>query len=473
MIDKKKIIVLGGGIGGLSAGYFLACTGKFEVTVLEKAPDIGGICGSFQHNGFVLDYGAHKIYSVIPGILDEILGLMGNRLIRIPKKNRIHLRGHLLDYPLKLGSLSKALGTATFLKLGFGYALTFLKGLFDKSPASSYEEYIIKRFGRGTYKLVFEPLADKVWGDPSTLHPDMASTRIPASGGMDVILRLLGIKKESAETSADFFYYPRKGFKDLPLALKEKIEEMGGKVLTNADPTDLKKSNGNITGINATVNNQSSFFPCDYMVSSIPLLSLGQLVFSNYDQEFNSAVKKLEFRHVILIYIFVKKSLILEDQWIFFPERQFIFSRIFEQKQMNPELGPPDRTAICCDFTCTEESWQWRADDNELINKCIEGLKIGGFIQDADVTDHLVIRFRNFYPRYDQNYIEKLQKVTEKLRQVDNLLLSGRIGMYNYNNADHCLDMGKFIADNLEKGKDIKRIWEELSRRVADYKIVD
>jgi phytoene dehydrogenase-like protein len=67
--EKKKIVILGAGIGGLSAGYFLARTGDYEVTILEKAPVIGGLCGSFELDGFTLDYGAHKIYSVIPGVL--------------------------------------------------------------------------------------------------------------------------------------------------------------------------------------------------------------------------------------------------------------------------------------------------------------------------------------------------------------------------------------------------------------------
>lgn len=473
MSNKKKVVVLGGGIGGLSAGYFLARTGKFEVTLLEKAPNIGGVCGSFQHNGFVLDYGAHKIYSVIPGIMDEIKDLMGDRLITVPKKNRIFLRGHLLDYPLKLGNLATALGIGTFLKLGFGYALTFIGGFFDKSPSSSYKGYIIKRFGRGTYELVFEPLADKVWGDPSSLHPDMARTRIPASGGLDVILRLLGIKKESVKTSAEFFYYPKGGFRDLPETFREKIEEMGGKVLMNVNLIDVEKSNGKITGITAAVDNKSYNFPCEYVISSIPLSALGQLIFSNSDEELNSTLNKLEYRHVILIYVFVRKPLILEDQWIFFPERQFIFSRIFEQKQMNPELGPQDKTAICCDFTCTEDSWQWKAGDEEITKKCVDGLVKGGFIQGDDVTDHLVIRFPNFYPRYDLRYVEKVEKVAQKLKQVNNLLLTGRIGMYNYNNADHCVDMGKFIAESLGKGEGVSQIWKAISNRVANYKIVD
>jgi protoporphyrinogen oxidase len=177
LTQKQKIVVLGAGIGGLSAAYFLAKTGKYEVTVLEKAPLTGGLCASFEYNDFTLDYGAHKIYSLIPGVLDEIKTLMGDGLLELPKINHLYLRGHLVDYPLKLGNLAAVLGPTQFMRLGFGYALEFLRGLFSKTVPQSYEEYMIQRFGRPAYELVFQPLAEKVWGDPASLHPEMARAR--------------------------------------------------------------------------------------------------------------------------------------------------------------------------------------------------------------------------------------------------------------------------------------------------------
>ncbi len=65
----KKVVVLGGGVGGLSVAWMLARTGQFHVTVIEKESSIGGMCGTFKYKDFYLDYGAHKIYSVIPGIM--------------------------------------------------------------------------------------------------------------------------------------------------------------------------------------------------------------------------------------------------------------------------------------------------------------------------------------------------------------------------------------------------------------------
>ena len=472
-MQKEKVVILGAGIGGLSAGYFLTKTGRFEVTVLEKAPVVGGLCASFEYNDFTLDYGAHKIYSVIPGVLSEIQKLMGDRLLELPKKNRLFLRGHLVDYPLKLGNLATVLGFATFLKLGFGYAFELARGLVGSQPPKSYEEYMIQRFGRPAYELVFEPLADKVWGEPATLHPEMARARVPASGGLEVILKLLGIKKETAETNAEFFYYPRKGFGDFPTVMREYIEANGGQVLVNVDVNELVQANDNVTSVKGKVDGTPTEFKSDYVVSSIPLPILGRLALGEKETAFIGSVEDLQFRHLVLVYVFANRSLALEDQWIFLPERDYIFSRIFEQKQMNPELGPEDQTAICCDFTCDEDGWQWDASDEELAEKTIDGLVQGGFIERDEVRSYMVKRTRNFYPRYDLEYVDKMQRVSGQLQQVENLLLTGRIGMYNYNNSDHCVDMGRFIAENLAVGDAPVDIWNRLEKRVADYKIVD
>lgn len=471
--DKQKIVVLGGGVGGLAAGYFLARTGKYEVAVLEKETVVGGLCASFEHDGFVLDYGAHKLYSVIPGVLDEIRTLMGPRLLQLPKKNRLYLEGHLVDYPLQLGNLSRVLGPVRFFKLGLGYGIEIIKGLFQRGAPRSYEEYIIKRFGRPTYELVFEPLADKVWGDPATLHPEMARTRLPASGGAEVILKLLGLKKESAETNAEFFYYPRAGFGDWPQALAEGIRAHGGQVLTGVDVQSLEMKDGRVRSVRTQIGGQPKQFDCDYLVSSLPLPMLGHMIFGSTDPEFNKAAEGLQFRHLVLVYIFLKRPRVFEDQWIFFPQRNVVFSRLFEQKQMNPELGPADRTAITADFTASEGSELWTASDDDLAQRVVDGLVQTGFVKPEEVQSHLVVRKRNFYPRYDLQYADKMKFVSDKLRGVPNLLTTGRIGMYNYNNSDHCADMGRFIAEHLAAGEAAPQIWQNLERRVADYKIVD
>ena len=56
---KLDAIIVGSGIGGLSAGVILAKAGK-KVLILEQHDRIGGCCHTFIEKGFEFDVG--KIY---------------------------------------------------------------------------------------------------------------------------------------------------------------------------------------------------------------------------------------------------------------------------------------------------------------------------------------------------------------------------------------------------------------------------
>ncbi len=466
MENKKEVVILGGGSGGLAVAYYLSQTKFYNITILEKEPVIGGLCASFDHQGFKLDYGAHKLYSTLPGIMDEIEKIFDGHILKLPKKNKIFLRHDLLAYPLKLSNLTKVLGFFELFKLGLGFGLQQIKNLINPKTAHSYEDYMISRFGSPAYKLVFEPLANKVWGNPAGLHLDMAKTRVPASNAMEVILKLLGIKKETANTNAEFFLYPNHAFGEFAEKMKEKIEQAGGKIITSVQIKEISMKDNQITAIKYTQKDIEQLLSCDYLVSTIPLPSFFHMLFSK-------EIEKLESRNLVLVYIFANRDLILNDQWIFFPEKEFIFSRIFEQKQMDPNLGPKNQTVICCDFTCDKNSNIWQSPDNKLADKCIEGLIKAGFIRKEEVKSFLVKRFDDFYPRYGLDYDKKLSAIINVLKKTNNVLLSGRSGMYNYNNCDHCLDMALFIKNKLVEQTPPPKILEELLERVKNYKIVD
>src|SRR6185369_11310518 len=233
---------------GLAAGYYLA-RGGWPVTVVERGPVVGGLCGSFQSHGFTLDHGPHKLYSVVPGILDEIRELMGDRLIEHTKKNRIRLLGRYLDYPLRLTNLLPLLGPVRAARLGLGYAGAIAGGLLNGSEPANYEDYILRRFGRGVYELVFEPLAAKVWGDPRLLSADLARARIPSGGATELILRLLKLRQNTEDVDAPFFYYPRGGFGVWPQRLAEEMRKAGGTIVTSASPVALEREGGRVRAV--------------------------------------------------------------------------------------------------------------------------------------------------------------------------------------------------------------------------------
>ncbi|BBA80091.1 C-3',4' desaturase CrtD [cyanobacterium endosymbiont of Rhopalodia gibberula] len=61
-----SIIVIGAGIGGLTAGALLACRG-YDVTVYEQAGVPGGCASTFRRRGFNFDVGATQVAGLEPG----------------------------------------------------------------------------------------------------------------------------------------------------------------------------------------------------------------------------------------------------------------------------------------------------------------------------------------------------------------------------------------------------------------------
>jgi phytoene dehydrogenase-like protein len=109
-VTKRNIVVVGAGIGGLSAAHWLTQRGH-DVEVLEAADRPGGRMQLLERRGDMVDVGAqffHSSYKSALGFIDE-LGLAGNRRtisagtqFARPDGSKFLLR-HDWDFPRLLG----------------------------------------------------------------------------------------------------------------------------------------------------------------------------------------------------------------------------------------------------------------------------------------------------------------------------------------------------------------------------------
>lgn len=79
-MENRKVIVIGAGIGGLSAGYWLTRRG-FEVEILEASDRPGGRMATLERKGDRVDVGAqfyHSSYRLAFDLMD-VVGLSGER----------------------------------------------------------------------------------------------------------------------------------------------------------------------------------------------------------------------------------------------------------------------------------------------------------------------------------------------------------------------------------------------------------
>jgi phytoene dehydrogenase-like protein len=77
-VDNSSVVVIGGGLAGITAAVRLADAGR-RVTLLEAKPRLGGLTASFQRDGLAVDTGQHvfmRCCTAYRALLDR-LGVTG------------------------------------------------------------------------------------------------------------------------------------------------------------------------------------------------------------------------------------------------------------------------------------------------------------------------------------------------------------------------------------------------------------
>ncbi len=181
-------IIIGGGISGLSAAYYLGKAGVTPVLV-EKEARLGGVIQTETVDGCLIEGGPDSFLAAKPAAVDLIreLGLGGDLI-----SSNDHLRvtyilrgGRMVPMPdgLMMMVPTKILPLVTTRLLGWGTKLRMGLELFRRPPSKplpdrSVAEFITDHYGHEALDYLTEPLLSGVYGgDPAHLSAASVLTR--------------------------------------------------------------------------------------------------------------------------------------------------------------------------------------------------------------------------------------------------------------------------------------------------------
>ncbi len=450
----RRVHILGGGLAGLSCGADLVRTGH-PVTVLEAQPNVGGLAQSFEFQGFTCDLGPHRFHSNSKAIVDHMFDACQGKVHTRDRLSRIFRFGKFIDYPLKAGNVIRSLPFHLLALSMLDYWWMRLRLKFSPLPDDSFKNYVRKRFGNTLYDLFFGTYTEKAWMIPaSQISPDWAGQRITLLNLWDVVKKTLFRPKNVPRTLVSLFYYPEHGGAGaISKGYQRIIEQSGSRVLTCAPVKRILTDGQRIKELVYEHDGKEVTEAADFVVSTIPVSRLVEGIEPRCPDEVLQAARDLKHKAIIFVYLILRRAQVTPDHWVYLPEPALLVHRISEFKNFSHNSAPADRTALCAEITCNENDDRWRMSDEQLRDASVKDLTGIGLFKAEEVEGFTVRRVPYAYPLYDLPYRQNLQVLLQYLRRFQNLMSTGRQGLFRYGNMDHSIGMGTRVARTLATGE--------------------
>lgn len=505
----KKVIIIGAGPAGLTAGYELLKenNNEYEVIILEEENQVGGISKTVRYNGNRMDIGGHRFFSKDENVMEfwkELMPIQGapsyddkklNRekplvkdgpdpekedkvmLVR-DRVSRIYYLKKFFDYPvsLKLETFTN-MGLIRTIKAGFSY----LKSIFVKKKETSLENFYINRFGKVLYGMFFEKYTEKLWGrHPSVISADWGSQRVKGLSITavikDMFRKIFNPKSNKVETSLiEQFWYPKYGPGQLWENLADEIEKNGGKILKQHSVQKINLKENKITSVECVCDGKIEVFEGDIFISSMPLKDLVEdMKEEPVPEDIKNIATGLPYRDFMTVGLLLKKldlknktkiktlGNIVPDCWIYVQEPDVKLGRIQIFNNWSPYMvsNPEKNVWIGLEYFCNEGDEYWNMSDEEFTKFAIKELVSMGVIEESDVLDSHRERVKKAYPAYFDTYSE-IDKLIEYLNGFENLYCVGRNGQHRYNNMDHSMVTAMETVKNIKNNITTKdNIWK-------------
>jgi protoporphyrinogen oxidase len=420
-VAHNRIIVLGGGLAGLSAS--LHC----GAPVYEADQRCGGVAASDRSDGFTFDRGIHILQTNNTKVL-ELLADLGVDF-RLHKRNA-HIYSHraYTPYPFQVNTAGLPLGVR------LNCLWRFFRRDAEPEP-SNYEEWIYKNLGRGFGDTFLIPYSTKFW----TVHPremtfEWTGGRVPQPSPSQVVRGALWSKQTAIGTNA-IFRYPRNelGYGAIASAIERRLAKVHrGHRATRLD-----------TGRRVVVFNGGITVPYDVLISTIPLPDLVRITVDAPGAVRNAA-SRLRTNSIIVVNLGIRRPDLSHRHWVHFPESDVSFFRISYPHTFGEGMAPAGMSSISTEVAYSDAA---PVDKGRIVDRVIADLiRVRALSRDDKIEFVSTRDIPYAYCIYDQQRASAVKTIISWLRE-QNVVPAGRYGLWTYFWGDEAILSGKKAAE--------------------------
>ena len=443
----SKTAILGAGPAGLSAAYHLGSTGspyKGNSILIEKEDRVGGLARSKEIEGFVFDYAGHIFFTQ-----DKYAFKLFKKLLKdnINFRNRdawVYSKNIYTRYPFQANTYG--LPKDVIMECIIGLIDATLRQAQDNGNGKvpeHFEDWMGATFGKGIVKHFMKPYNQKVWAFPlNKMTYEWIADRVMMPDVNEVIEGAVESRKVEFGPNSKFAY-PLKGgsqaFADSFIPHLKRTE-----ILLNSEVVGIDIKEKVITIRQSPVRNKKEI-GYEKVISSLPLPLLISLC-NKVPKAVKRAAEELEFTSVYCVNLGINHPEITEKTWIYYPEKDIAFQRLFVQSNASPYVVPKGKSSITAEISYSKFK---RIGKEGLIEKVIDDLLRIKFIQKASdivVSDLLDIKYG--YIIFERERKRKVDIIHKFLRE-NNIIPIGRFGEWEYYNMDHSILSGKRAAEEM------------------------
>ncbi|MCZ8512563.1 NAD(P)/FAD-dependent oxidoreductase [Paenibacillus filicis] len=386
-----EVAVIGGGIAGMSAAFYLQKNLNAQVDIYERSNDIGGLAGTLKIGDSIIEKYYHHIFTHDKYYLDLVKDLnLEDKLIWKETMTGFYTNGTVYPFATPFDLLKfKPLNFISRIRFGLSTLFISKYKNIDKMENMTTEEFMVKIVGKQVWDVIWKPMLRIKFGENYN--------KIPAVWIWERIVQRFRSRSDGGQK--ELLGYMEGSFHTLNEKLLEVIKFQGASINLNSDVQEIVIKDNICEGL--IVNNEYKKY--DFVLCTAALPVFVNLI-KNASLEYKTPLEKIKYDCALVSLMVINKKL-SDIYWLNISDNEIPYGGLIEHTNFISSENYDGKTLLYFSKYLSVDDKLLTMKDEEILKEYIRHLKkIHPHFKEEMIEDFIVSRDRYAQPIWPMQY---------------------------------------------------------------------